>query len=711
MSNTIVEANKILLRRKNKLIVGNVGYVMSDDTQRYLVTMTKNIETLGYTFSNQLFNKLKTLTKEELFEFYKELVSELKKNIGADVQYNPMYPNFPESVMEENEMQLYMNAIIHYWSYGTILPCEEKNERLPLFDETKVKVIDSGEWEDLYEIFDNLCRSKTSISQTDKEDLEWIMKNSNVKFPDEIPLKENVALIGKIYVESNPLATADKLQKLFKTATDVLRLITAMSDGDISLATNTKYRSFKRKERRLLLELLDNCGNIQEDMLRYKNRWIRVGERLHPGEYKTGRYDNARLAFDKLRNNEKIQTFNSKVDHNMKDKNFEKAILLLQKRPGELARRLDYLLRTVDKKNNVINTFKDVANKVSTPVLLQIKEHFKSRQEELNTRVFFPKGCLARSYAIENKLPDIDKKYCDAIVKICENALVEIYKSKDFMGNVYLSEEYKNYIVPFSQRSASKSLRTIVRGSRVKLKESAKAMRAFIWWTNTGNGNSERVDIDLSATIFDENWNYINHVSYTRLRDKEMNVYHSGDITNGGDVNGIGVSEFLDVDIESVADVGGRYIAYQVYSYSEQTFGNLPHAMFGWMGREDVKSGEIYEPKTVEQKMDLTSQSMVCIPVIFDCVEREFIWCDMNVSLDGCYYHRGGNNVESNLMGVAATCYSVVNMKKPNLYDLIDLHIRARGLRVENKEEADIVFDINDGITPFDAEVFMGEYI
>lgn len=708
MNNTIVEANKILLRRKNKLIVGNVGHVMSDDTQRYLVTMTKNIETLGYTFSNQLFNKLKTLTKEELFEFYKELVSELKKNIGADVQYNPMYPNFPESVMEENEMQLYMNAIIHYWSYGTILPCEEKNERLPLFDETKVKVIDSGEWEDLYEIFDNLCRSKTSISQTDKEDLEWIMKNSNVKFPDEIPLKENVALIGKIYVESNPLATADKLQKLFKTATDVLRLITAMSDGDISLATNTKYRSFKRKERRLLLELLDNCGNIQEDMLRYKNRWIRVGERLHPGEYKTGQYSNARLAFDKLRNNEKIQIFNSKVDYNMKDKKFENAILLLQKRPGELARRLDHLLRTVDKKNIVINTFKDVANKVSTPVLLQIKEHFKNRQDELSTRVFFPKGCLARSYAIENKLPDIDKKYCDAIVKICENALVEIYKSKDFMGNVYLSDEYKNYIVPFSQRSASKSLKTIVRGSRIKLKENAKAMRAFIWWTNT---DDERVDIDLSATVFDENWNYINHVSYTRLRDDEMYIHHSGDIINGGDVNGIGVSEFLDVDIESVVDANGRYVVYQVYNYSEQTFGNLPHAMFGWMERENVDSGEIYEPRTVAQKMDLTSQSKVCIPVIFDCVERKFIWCDMNVSLDGCHHHRGGNNVESNLMGVAATCYSIVNMKKPNLYDLIDLHIRARGLRVENKEEADIVFDIDEGITPFDTEVFMGEYI
>ena len=57
----------------------------------------------------------------------------------------------------------------------------------------------------------------------------------------------------------------------------------------------------------------------------------------------------------------------------------------------------------------------------------------------------------------------------------------------------------------------------------------------------------------------------------------------------------------------------------------------MPHAMFGWMSREDVKSGEIYEPKTVEQKMDLTSQSTVCIPVIFDCVNREVIWCDMNL--------------------------------------------------------------------------------
>ena len=701
--------NEILLRRKNKVIVER-GTVEEPNNQ-YIVTIMKNVEALGYTFSKELFETLQTLTKAELQKFYLELIPMLKKLVGADVAYKPMYPNFPQSVMETDYLELYINAIMHYWSGGTLYPYEEKNERLPLFEDTKVKVVDLGTEEDIYDIVKNLCQSKTSISQTDKEDLEWIFKNMQVKFPEEIPLKENAALIGKLYLENYPLATAKDIQKFFKTATDVLRLITAMSDGDISLATNTKFRSFKRKERRLLLELLQNCGAIEEDMLRYKNKWLRVGERLHPSEYNEEQFGKVITAFNKLRNGIKIDTFSGKVTKAIEAEDFRTALMLLKKRPGELARKLDYILRSTNDKNQVINTFKDIAGEVSTPVLLQVKEHFAHRTDKQEARVFFPKGNLARCHCIENTLSDIDEKYCSAIVKICENALVENYKSKDFLGNVYLSEEFKNYIVPFSQRSASKALKTIVRGSRLPIVENAKALRGFIWWTNIDNGWRGIVDIDLSAAIFDENWNYMEHVSYTNLRSDKYKACHSGDITDGGSVNGDGVTEFLDVDIDSIVKYGARYVVYQIYSYTNQKYSDIPHAMFGWMSREDVNSGEIYEPKTVEQKMDLTSQSTVCIPAIFDCVNREMIWCDMSLSLNGCYANYGGNNVESNLSGVAATCYSMVNMSKPNLYDLIDLHIRARGLRVDNKEDADVIFDVKEGITPFDTEVFMGEYI
>lgn len=709
--------NEILLRRKNKVIIekGNE----TNQNNQYIVTIMKNVEVLGYTFSRELFEALQTLSKNDLQKFYLELIPVLKNLVGADVVYNPMYPNFPGSLMEADYVDLFVNAIVHYWSDGTLYPNEKREERLPLFDVTKVKLIDLGTIDDLHAIFNNLCQSKTSISQTDKEDLEWIFRNMQFEFSDEIPLKENAALIGKLYLENCPLATSKNIQKYFKTATDVLRLITAMSNGDISLATNTRFRSFKRKERRIILELLQGCGAIEEDMLRYKNRWIRVGERLHPSEYNELQFGKVITAFNKLRNGIKIETFAGKVTKAIATEDYKSALILLKKRPGELARKLDHLLRNTNDKNSVINTFKNVANEVSTPVLLQVKEHFANRTKKSDVRVFFPKGNLARCHCIENTLSDINEKYCSAIIKICENALVENYKSKDFLGNVYLSEEFKKYIVPFSQRSASKALKTIVRGSRLSIDADTKAMRAFIWWTNMGKGecgheydyNNERVDIDLSAAIFDENWNYMEHVSYTNLRSYRYNACHSGDITNGGPVNGDGVSEFLDVDIDSVIKYGARYVVYQVYSYTGQKYSDMPHVMFGWMSRKDVKSGEIYEPKTVEQKMDLTSQSTVCIPVIFDCVNREMIWCDMSLSLNSCHCNRGGNNVESNLSGVAATCYSVVNMSKPNLYDLIDLHIRARGLRVNNKEDADIVFDVDSGITPFDTDVFIGEYL
>ena len=193
-------------------------------------------------------------------------------------------------------------------------------------------------------------------------------ENMAVKFPDEIPLKENAALIGKLYLEYNPIATAKEIQRFFKTATDVLRLITAMSDGDVSLAANTKFRSFKRRERRILMELLENCGHLEEDMLRYKNKWLRVGERLHPAEYSRVQYEKVITAFDKLRNGIKIETYGGKVAKAMEAENFKEALELLKERPGELARKLDYLLRSTENKNVVINTFKETAGEVSTPV-------------------------------------------------------------------------------------------------------------------------------------------------------------------------------------------------------------------------------------------------------------------------------------------------------------------------------------------------------
>lgn len=726
--------NEILLRRKNKVILGIGTAKVAND--RCITTIMKNIEELGYTFSREVFDVLRTYSVNELTEFYLELKAALMKLKGANVVYMPMYADFPKGVMDAHFSELYINAMVHYWSDGILYPKNHRkrvNDRLPLFDETKVKVLQLGSEADVRQIFDNICTSRTSISRTDREDIAYLFETENMKLPDDIPHKENAAYISALYLQKKPLANVSELRKYVKTATDVLRLVTAMSDGDVSLAENTRYRSFSRRQRRMIMELLSGCPNIEEDMLRYKERWIRIGERIHPSEFDCSRYtlayDRAINAFDKLRNNRKIETFAGKVEFDLAYGEYESALAELVKRPGELARRLDQLLR-VAHKESVIRSFASVAEKVSTPVLLQVREHFLHRAEQADVRVFFPKGSLAKCHSERNNLPDIDEKYCQEVIRICENALVKIYGQREPMGKVYLSEDYRNYVVPFSQRSASKAMKTIVRGSRLPMDSQTNAVRAFIWWTNRDKCDLEsyddgRVDIDLSAAIFDENWNYMEHVSYTNLKSAKYKACHSGDIVNGGPVDGDGVSEFLDVDVDSVVRCGARYVVYQVYSFTCQTYADMPHAMFGWMERADVDSGEIYEPKTVEQKLDLTADSMVCIPVIFDCVKREFIWCDMNMSLSGIHANIGGNNLESNLSGVAAVCYSMVNVKKPDLYDLIALNVMGRGVLVDNREDADIVFDTelylnNDTvenerdkmvITPYDTELFMGEYL
>lgn len=726
--------NEILLRRKNKVILGIGTAKVAND--RCITTIMKNIEELGYTFSREVFDVLRTYSVNELTEFYLELKAALMKLKGANVVYMPMYADFPKGVMDAHFSELYINAMVHYWSDGILYPKNHRkrvNDRLPLFDETKVKVLQLGSEADVRQIFDNICTSRTSISRTDREDIAYLFETENMKLPDNIPHKENAAYISALYLQKNPLARVSGLRKYVKTATDVLRLVTAMSDGDVSLAENTRYKSFTRRQRRMIMELLSGCPNIEGDMLRYKERWIRIGERIHPSEFDCSRYtleyDRAINAFDKLRNNRKIETFAGKVEFDLAYGEYESALAELVKRPGELARRLDQLLR-VAHKESVIRSFASVAEKVSTPVLLQVREHFLHRAEQADVRVFFPKGSLAKCHSERNNLPDIDEKYCQEVIRICENALVKIYGQREPMGKVYLSEDYRNYVVPFSQRSASKAMKTIVRGSRLPMDSQTNAVRAFIWWANMDKCDFEsydsgRIDIDLSAAIFDENWNYIEHVSYTNLKSAKYKACHSGDIVNGGPVDGDGVSEFLDVDVDSVVRCGARYVVYQVYSFTCQTYADMPHAMFGWMERADVDSGEIYEPKTVEQKLDLTADSMVCIPVIFDCVKREFIWCDMNMSLSGIHANIGGNNLESNLSGVAAVCYSMVNVKKPDLYDLIALNVMGRGVLVDNREDADIVFDTelylnNDTvenerdkmvITPYDTELFMSEYL
>lgn len=712
----------IILRRKNRVFINDddmlksLSAAVGEKNKQIVATMNKNIEVFGYTMSEALFDKLVHMKAKNREVMYDALVNGLKEITGADRVYNPMYPNFPESVMEKDDFELYFNAIVHYWSFGTLLPYEEKKERVPLFNTAKVKVLNAGSFDDLNDIFNNLCASKTSLSKSDVEDMIFILNSAKVALPDEIPFKENTACVCRLLVDTGVDTDGSLCKKYVKTATDVLRLVTAMSDGDVSLAENTKFRNLKRSERRIIMNLLAGCGNAAEDMNRYAGRWIRVGEKLHPGEFaKNERYTKVVQAFGIIRNDGKIQSFGGKVDAAIASGDVTTVVSLLKKRPGEFARRIDFLLRTFDKdadRKTVIMGFASVAKDVSSTVLLQVREHFINKLNgNDDMRVFFPKGNLARSYYVKNnKTETVSEDAMKMVIAVCESALVNIYGNREFLGKVYIDEALKNYTVPFSLRSAGKTMTAVSRGSRIAIDDSAKIIRPFIWWTNT---KDNIIDVDLSIAVFADDWNCLEHVSYSNLKSSRFGICHSGDITNGGPVDGEGVAEFIDLDIEKALSAGARYAVFNVYNFSNENFSKMEHAAFGFMTRNDMKIGEIFEPSTVKQRMDLASATTTCIPVIFDLKERVFVWCDMALTADHVRAGYGGINVESNLPSVVVTCKAMVDIKKPNLYDLFTFNATARGVITDNPDEADIRFGLDDNcnVKPSDIDVIVGKYL
>jgi hypothetical protein len=692
--------NSIYIARKNKVILNDTVHTKVSYNKEYVATIMKNINDLGYTFSKGLFNSLCKKDESYINDFYLEIVSVLKTNLGANVVYKPMYPNFPQQVMDSSYFELYFNAILHYWSDGVVLPEYEKKERLPFSDYLKYKVIDIGDKKEFEQIFTNLCSSKTSLSETDKEDIKFFIESYNKDIlsliPDNIPLKENVALIGSILQNNNLLN--ENYYKHFQTATDVLRFAVSLSNGDISLAENTKFISFKRSTRKMLLQLLDNCGNIEEDMLRYKGQWIKLGERLHPGEYPN--FSFSAKAFHKIRNNIKIETFNGKVQKSININNIKQSLSLLKTRPGDFARKLDYLFRTFKDHKDIIKTFESVAKNVSIPVLLQVKEHFTHRNENNEIRVFFPKGNTSKLYGTPNKLKNITLDTCKKVASICENAIISNFKLKSKLGKVYIDPKLKNYIIPFSQRSASKALKTLVRGSKIDFPENITTIRSFVYWKQPQN---TRVDIDLSAVIYDKNWNYLENCSYFNLKSASYKASHSGDITAAPN----GASEFIDLDIESVLNMGGRYVTISVNSFTQQSYKDLPICFMGFMGRNKPSSGEIYEPKTVQNKIDLTADSKICVPMILDLQEKKVIWADISLRSVSLL----ANNISSNYNNMTVIGKAITNIVKPNLFDLFKMHVKARGTLSDSPKNADLIFSVEEGVTPFHTEEIMGKYL
>ena len=198
---------------------------------------------------------------------------------------------------------------------------------------------------------------------------------------------------------------------------------------------------------------------------------------------------------------------------------------------------------------------------------------------------------------MEDNTKHIQMDVCQKVKRIAETALIEVYKDKPPMGKVYIDPDVKECKIPNATRGAQGSSIGMAKGSKIPIAKNSNIMRGYIWWTNlkdNGRYHEDRVDMDLSVACLDKNLNCVDQVSYYNQENNYARI--SGDIVNGGDFDGKGVAEFLDVDLEKAKEYGIRYVCVAVHSFTQQPLSQMEHAHFGFMEREKMMDGEIFEP-------------------------------------------------------------------------------------------------------------------
>lgn len=692
----------VLVRKLRKVLVPSGRRKANGQDPRALAFQAE-VMRLGFIMDDTLVAHVSKLSDRQIEVLYEEVTGILSNLVGSDVDYVPFYPNFPQQVLDASDIELFLNAILHYWTMGTWRPNYAKETRLPAFEATKFKTLSLGASDDILSVFTSILGTNASTSDYDKRVVTFVMDNYTeselvMALPEQIPFKEQLcAFVGDCI--SRDLGALG--MNALKTATDILRVATNMSGGDITLAENTKFKSFKRSLRRQLVNRLNDVIN-EDDIARHRTKWVALAHSLHVGEYAKSAPKAARILKMARDGSHKFRSFDSKVEAAIASKDVNAIVDLLKTRPGNFARRLDHIMRSFSKQKakTVAQAFVDVADKVDTRVLLQLYGHFKIRTDEVNKRLVFPKGKTAKGVLLRDTLPAQGKLATRTLMTGIARTLQDRFCELDEMGSVYIDPALMDCPIPLSLRSASDGLETVARGTKIPLTDK-QTLRMFIYWVGQ--------DIDLSAQAFSADFSEAFQISYTNLREGAINSCHSGDITRAPK----GAAEFIDIDMESARRVGVRYIVMNVYVYSGPTFAEHKKCYVGWMTRNHPNRNEAYDPKTVEQKIDLTSDSRTAIPVIFDIEERKAIWLDMVTANRGIGGIRNYiNSVETN----RATTFDVLEGamsldNKPTLYDLFRFHAEARGKLVDNIDDADMVISWDGDVKPTDTNVILSEYL
>ena len=604
----------------------------------------------GFKLSADLIRALTSCPVSEVQTICESLIPAVKELIGDNVKHNPYFIDFPHNIPTTEEH--WHDCLVDAFCTGAVDPISVlvNHQTINLLDLPKY-----GRYQHTYEDMlnaheDLLSHAKGRITvlhlgetlQRESWKLYTELGDSTVPLSDEgrdmlvglaevcindiiqpdFPIRENKALVNAVRVAhiEKLIPIAPSMGILVDTVTDVLRLACALSDGDVTLATPTKFVSLSRRVRRLLMMALDRVVQLHpgklHDVMRFREEWKRLGERIHPFDMSYTAWSGAQDVFAVAYGAMAVKTTAGEIQEalNASPPDVAKATRLLKMNPGNFMRSVDNLLVKSDQhplnQKLVLHNIEAVLPKVSARVMLSLGEHLINRvddgmpQSQANNRMFTnTKGKTWITWETRPWLrsDDVDK---------CSNLIAdEIVTRLPNIGTLIVDRHVEGLALPLTEKGKGTGFNIMPVGSVTELSEDPELniLRFFTHW----HQNHQRTDYDLGAIMLDENFKMLCHVSWTSLRQGGF-AYYSGDLVRAPN----GATEFIDIKLDNVPPEC-RYIVPQVNLYSGESFADAKESMFGFMMRTEFGKGKPFEPSTVRYRSDMRGVGEISSPVMF----------------------------------------------------------------------------------------------
>jgi hypothetical protein len=382
-----------------------------------------------------------------------------------------------------------------------------------------------------------------------------------------------------------------------------------------------------------------------------------------------------RIADDRAR----VTPWASVVEDRLRAGDARAAAERLARRPGELLRRVDHLVRVAQTRQPdalaaVIGAVEAAAARGSPAMLLGLASHIAQRTAPWRRRVFFPRGEVLKAWGAPDRRAPLRSDAIGALVALIRAELVSRAAARRNFARAVIDRGLVDLLVPIGERSASPSKIAWPRGSEIGLAEltaaTGNAVRLFLHWEEpTGT----RVDLDLSVAMFDDAWRHVATCDFGNLVVGDRVVIHSGDLTSAPPP--LGASEFVDLEVDRLRALGARHAVMVVFSHDSIPFDQLTHGFAGLV--ISPQGGEPFDPRAVAQRFDLHGRSVVTVPLVIDLEARRLRWLDVHITGHGALHQVGGYRAALAHIGRDFTDLAATGAR-PTLWDLAAIHAVAR---------------------------------